>query len=72
MAKSNKPAEAPANRLLGLLSPRDYGRLRPHLDALESGARFSRNRQGANERWQVKYERVGFMSDCRTEACTRS
>jgi CRP-like cAMP-binding protein len=28
---SRKPAEPPVNRLLGLLSPKDYKRLRPHL-----------------------------------------
>ena len=28
---SRKATDPPANRLLGLLSPRDYKRLRPHL-----------------------------------------
>jgi hypothetical protein len=28
---SRKAADPPANRLLGLLPPRDYQRLRPHL-----------------------------------------
>ena len=32
MAKSPKVADAPANRLLGLLTPRDYKRLLPHLE----------------------------------------
>ena len=30
-AASRKTADPPANRLLGLLPPRDYARLRPHL-----------------------------------------
>jgi CRP-like cAMP-binding protein len=32
MAGSQKKVEAPANRLLGLLAPRDYARLAPHLE----------------------------------------
>lgn len=31
MAKNPKAVDLPANRLLGLLTPRDYNRLRPHL-----------------------------------------
>jgi hypothetical protein len=31
MVTSRKAADAPANRLLGLLRPGDYARLRPHL-----------------------------------------
>jgi CRP-like cAMP-binding protein len=38
---SRKAAGAPANRLLGLLSPRDYGRLRPHLHGIPLGYRRS-------------------------------
>lgn len=34
MASSGKAADAPANRLLGLLSPKDYTRLRPHLERI--------------------------------------
>jgi CRP-like cAMP-binding protein len=33
-AVSRKPADPRANRLLGLLSPRDYKRLRPHLQPI--------------------------------------
>src|SRR6478736_6812227 len=32
---SREAADPPANRLLGLLSPRDYRRLRPHLHRVE-------------------------------------
>jgi hypothetical protein len=31
VAANRKAAEPPANRLLGLLPPKDYTRLRPHL-----------------------------------------
>jgi len=34
VAASRKAAESPANRLLGLLPPRDYARLRPHLQRM--------------------------------------
>jgi CRP-like cAMP-binding protein len=34
VAASRKAAELPANRLLGLLPPRDYARLRPHLQPI--------------------------------------
>ncbi len=34
MAASRKAAEPPANRLLGLLPPRDYARLLPHLQRI--------------------------------------
>jgi CRP-like cAMP-binding protein len=38
---SRKAAGSPANRLLGLLSPRDYGRLRRHLRGIPLGYRQS-------------------------------
>ncbi len=40
MAK-RKAADVPANRLLGLLPPRDYQRLRPHLQRIPLGYRQS-------------------------------
>ncbi len=41
MAASRKAAGSSANRLLGLLSPRDYQRLRPHLHPVPLGYRQS-------------------------------
>jgi CRP-like cAMP-binding protein len=38
---SRKAADPPANRLLGLLPPRDYHRLRPHLQRIPLGYRQS-------------------------------
>jgi hypothetical protein len=38
---SRKAAAPPANRLLGLLAPRDYGRLRPHLRPVSLAYRLS-------------------------------
>jgi hypothetical protein len=41
MVATRKSADAPANRLLGLLPPKDYRRLRPHLQAIPLGYRQS-------------------------------
>jgi CRP-like cAMP-binding protein len=41
VAASRKPAEPCANRLLGLLPPRDYARLLPHLQRIPLGYRQS-------------------------------
>lgn len=41
MAIRPKVGEVPANRLLGLLTPTDYARLRPHLDRIPLGYRQS-------------------------------
>ena len=38
---SRKAADPPANRLLGLLPPKDYARLRPHLHRMPLGYRQS-------------------------------
>ena len=47
MAARRKTVDSPANRLLGLLSARDYQRLRPHLRRIPLGYRQSlyRSRQ---------------------------
>ena len=41
MLTSRKAAAPHANRLLGLLVPRDYGRLRPHLRPISMAYRLS-------------------------------
>jgi CRP-like cAMP-binding protein len=41
VAARRKPADPPANRLLGLLPPKDYARLRPHLHRMPLGYRQS-------------------------------
>jgi len=41
VAAKHSTGEVPANRLLGLLSPKDYGRLRPHLRRIPLGYRQS-------------------------------
>ncbi len=41
MATRAKMADQPANRLLGLLSPQDYGRLHPHLERVPLEYRMS-------------------------------
>ena len=41
MAAIRKKADEPANRLLGLLAPKDYKRLRPHLEAIPLAYRQS-------------------------------
>ena len=41
MAATRKTMDMTANRLLGLLMPADYGRLRPHLQSVPLGYRKS-------------------------------
>ena len=53
MAAGRKAADAPANRLLGLLPRRDYERLRPHLQRIPLEYRQSLYR--ANERAELVY-----------------
>jgi CRP-like cAMP-binding protein len=53
VAVDRKAVEVPANRLLGLLSPRDYARLLPHLQRIPLGYRQSLYR--ANSAIQFVY-----------------
>ncbi|MGA2891225.1 MAG: Crp/Fnr family transcriptional regulator [Xanthobacteraceae bacterium] len=53
MAVDRKAVEVPANRLLGLLPPRDYARLLPHLQRIPLGYRQSLYR--ANSAIQFVY-----------------
>jgi CRP-like cAMP-binding protein len=52
MATRTRAAE-PANRLLGLLSPRDYGRLRPHLEPVP--LEYRKSLYEANKRIESVY-----------------
>jgi CRP-like cAMP-binding protein len=52
MVASRKAVDQPANRLLGLLPPKDYERLRPHLEPVPLEHRMSLYRV---------HERIGFV-----------
>ncbi len=62
-ATHSRKKDPPANGLLGLLSPRDYTRLRPHLEEVDLEYRKSWATSNVSNIVQLPVE-VSFMNPC--------